>query len=106
MRVKNISEGPRGVWSDNTVVMLMPGQTMDDLNVTAADLAVAKKTGWFEFNGSAAEPEDDDPAPPADAELDKLNDDELIAYITERGGKADKRMSRNTLLTAAEKVKG
>jgi hypothetical protein len=104
MQIKNISEGPRGVWSDGAVVMLMPGESRD-LRVSKGDLEAARATGWFSLDGSSAADEPEEEAKP-DAELDKLSDDELRAYLVERGVTVDNRWGRNRLLTQAEKVKG
>lgn len=113
VEITNKALGPRVVWEKipgggarQRVIQM--GETADLSLADPKDpvLAAWKEAGEVVFGPQAAEPEDDDPAPPADADLDGLTEDELIAYITERGGKADKRMSRNTLLTTAEKVKG
>ncbi len=103
MQIKNISEGPRGVWSEGAVVMLMPGESRD-LSVSAGDLKAARATGWFSLDGSAADEPEEEPKP--DAELEKLSDDELRAYLAERGVTVDNRWRRNSLLAQAEKVKG
>ncbi len=83
--------------------MLMPGESRD-LSVSAGDLAAARKTGWFSLDGLAADEPEEEPKP--DAELEKLSDDELRAFVVDRGVTVDNRWGRKRLLVEAEKVKG
>jgi len=47
--VTNVAEGPR-VLNAVPIVTLQPGQSTDgDVDISQAELDVAKKTGWFEF---------------------------------------------------------
>jgi hypothetical protein len=104
MQIKNISEGPRGVWSEGAVIMLAPGESRD-LDVSDGDLAAARKTGWFSLDGSVTGDAPEEAQKP-DAELEKLSDEELRAFLVDRGVTVDNRWGRKTLLTQAEKVKG
>ena len=99
IKIKNVQEGPRGIIAEGLVAMLLPGETRD-LNVTPEDIRAARKTGWFEFEGAE---EEEEPTP--DAELDKLSDDELRAYLAARNVATDSRWQRKRLLVEAEKVK-
>lgn len=58
MKVKNLQKGPRGINTENGQVLLDPGQEMD-LEVSAAELKVAKATGWFEFDGKDSSKSDE-----------------------------------------------
>ncbi len=88
--------------------VLQMGETADLSLANPKDpvLAAWNEAGEVVFGAQAAEPEDDDPAPPADADLDGKTDDELRSLLAEKGVKTDGRWSRNRLLTEAEKVKG
>ena len=102
MMVKNISDGPRGIWSEGVVVMLAPGESRD-LDVSDGDLKAARKAGWFNLGGSGSEePEEKRPAP---IDLSKYTDEELRAYLAEREVRVDGRLGRDKLLAEAEKVR-
>ncbi|CAL8972846.1 hypothetical protein RHODGE_RHODGE_01021 [Rhodoplanes serenus] len=63
MRITNTQAGPRGVNTTAGVVLLGPGEARD-LDLPDAELAVARRTGWFAFGEPEPEPE---PAAPAAA---------------------------------------
>lgn len=49
MRVKNITSGPRGIWSTQGLVTLDPGQTLE------IDVAAGEEEGeWFKFGEPTA----------------------------------------------------
>ncbi|MER8925792.1 hypothetical protein [Mesorhizobium sp. M0859] len=50
MKVTNNQAGPRGINTTSGPVLLDPGQTAD-VEVSSAELKVAKATGWFSFAG-------------------------------------------------------
>lgn len=62
MKITNISQGPRGL--NTTVdkqlvpVLVEPGETVD-VDLSDAEVKVAKATGWFKFGGKAEEPSTD-----------------------------------------------
>ena len=50
--VKNIDKGPRGIHvKGGGIVMIEPGQTRDDLDITKDELDSANESGWFEIKG-------------------------------------------------------
>lgn len=53
MKVTNTQEGPRGLNTKAGPVLVEPGQTVD-VEMEAAEVAVSKETGWFEFGAAAA----------------------------------------------------
>lgn len=55
MKVTNVSQGPRGLNTKNGPVLLDPKQSIDDLDISEAELKVSKGTGWFEFDGEAVD---------------------------------------------------
>lgn len=61
MKVTNTQAGPRGLNTKDGPVLVEPGQTVD-VEIEAAELAVAKKTEWFEFGAAAAKAAADDKA--------------------------------------------
>lgn len=72
--VKNISNGPRGIWgADGVLVMLDPGKS------AKVDLPEGEEPGeWFEFDGAPA-PESGafDPEAFIDRNLSDISDEEL-----------------------------
>lgn len=47
--VTNVTDGPR-VLNAQPIVTLQPGESTDgDVNISQAELDVAKSTGWFDF---------------------------------------------------------
>lgn len=50
--------GPRGINTSSGPVLLDPGQTVD-VDVSAAELKVAKATGWFSFAGKNSSQSDE-----------------------------------------------
>lgn len=62
VKVRNISDGPRGLYVVGKAdpVMLDTGPDFVDLEVTEGELAAAKATGWFEFGGGKAAPDKTD----------------------------------------------
>lgn len=73
MKVTNVSQGPRGLNTKNGPVLLDPKQSIDDLDISEAELKVSKGTGWFEFEGELADAGD------------KLDRDELKKQAAELG---------------------
>lgn len=61
MKITNTQAGPRGLNTKEGPVLVEPGQTVD-VEVDAAELAVAKNTGWFEFGAAAAKAASDSKA--------------------------------------------
>lgn len=59
--VKNIDKGPRGLWIGSKEkgtlrpVMIEPGQTMTDLDMSADEVKSAKESGWFEIDGKLSD---------------------------------------------------
>ncbi len=104
MQVKNTQQGPRGLNTLAGPVLVEPGQTVE-VEISKPELASARKSGWFEF-GAEAEADDDDGDDGEKPEIASLTDDELRAFLGERGVKADGRWSRERLLSEAEKVQG
>ena len=51
MKITNVEKGPRGLNTTSGPVLVEPGQTVD-VELSKEELAVAKKTGWFEFGGA------------------------------------------------------
>ena len=54
MKVTNISKGPRGLHSVEGPVLVDPGDTVE-IEINEVELKVSKGTGWFEFEGEAAD---------------------------------------------------
>lgn len=104
MQVKNTQQGPRGLNTEAGPVLVEPGQTVD-VKLSTAELASARKSGWFEFGAEADADEDGDEDGEADEELDKLSDDELRTFLADRGVTAGDRWQRKRLLTEAAKAK-
>lgn len=52
MQVFNKSEGPRGVNTTSGPVLIEPGQSVE-VELSDAELKVAKATGWFKIGGKA-----------------------------------------------------
>lgn len=52
MKITNTQPGPRGVNAIGGPVLIEPGQTAD-VEMSAAELKVAKATGWFDISGKA-----------------------------------------------------
>ena len=98
MQVKNTQQGPRGLNTVAGPVLVEAGQTVD-VEISAAELASARKSGWFEFGAEVGA--DDEGEKPA---LAGLSDEELRTLLAEHGVRADGRWSRERLLTEAEKV--
>ncbi|TPM39370.1 hypothetical protein FJ951_27060 [Mesorhizobium sp. B2-2-3] len=53
MKVTNMQVGPRGLNTKDGPVLVEPGQTVD-VDLSDAELKVAKGTGWFGFEGGKA----------------------------------------------------
>lgn len=113
VEIINKALGPRVVWEKTPgggarQRVLQMGETADLALANPKDpvLAAWKEAGEVVFGLQADEAEDDDPVPPADADLDDKSDDDLRVLLAEKGVKTDGRWSRNRLLTEAEKVKG
>lgn len=97
MQVTNTQKGPRGINTAQGPVLIEPGQTVD-VEVSEAELKVARASGWFEFGKAAAAKPPETKA----ADLDKLSDDELRAYLKARNVAVDGRLGREKLLEAAK----
>jgi hypothetical protein len=124
MRVKNISNGPRGVhvggiidsvpdgrggFRDQLVgghtVVLRPGEEQD-LDVDTGTLKHAVRSDWFQIEGEATVQAQDDSegaATVADApDFDAMSDDDLRTFIEKRDGeRPHHRTGRETLLRKA-----
>lgn len=101
MQVKNTQQGPRGLNTVAGPVLVEAGQVVD-VKLSAAEMASARKSGWFEFGAEAgSDDEGDEGEKPT---LANLSDDELRTLLAEHGVRADGRWSRERLLTEAEKV--
>lgn len=102
MEVKNTQQGPRGLNTEAGPVLVEPGHVVD-VEISKAELASARKSGWFEFGAEAdADNEGDEGEKPT---LANLSDDELRTLLAEHGVRADGRWSRERLLSEAKKVK-
>ncbi len=53
MKLKNTQPGPRGLNTTSGTVLVEPGQTVD-VDLSKEELAVAKKTGWFDIVADGA----------------------------------------------------
>ncbi|MER9829175.1 hypothetical protein NKJ51_12410 [Mesorhizobium sp. M0134] len=58
MKVTNNQAGPRGINTTSGPVLLDPGQTAD-VEMSSAELKVAKATGWFSFAGKGSSKSDE-----------------------------------------------
>ncbi|KKZ89059.1 hypothetical protein [Rhizobium phaseoli] len=74
MKVKNITNGPKGVNSVDGPVEIPAGETVE-VEMTDAEVASSKRMKWFEFSGSAS----------ADAGEPKLDRDDLKKQADELG---------------------
>lgn len=97
IKATNLAPGPRGMNTKDGPVMLMPSQTLD-VDLTAEELAVARKTGWFAFEGDSAKD--------VTASLDTMKDEELRALLADKGVQADGRWGHDKLVAEAKKVVG
>lgn len=95
IKVTNIAPGPRGLHTKDGPVMLAPGQT-GDVDMVDAEIASAKGTGWFVFEGQSAKE--------TDAAYDKMSDDELRAILKDKGIAADGRWGHDKLAIEAKKA--
>jgi hypothetical protein len=77
MKISNTQAGPRGINSATGPVLIEPGQTVD-IDVSDADLKVAKATGWFKIDGASATKSDEEPS--ERDELKKQADELGIEY--------------------------
>lgn len=60
MKIKNITNGPKGVNTPGGPVEIGAGQVAD-LDLNDAELASSKRTGWFEFGHPKADAPEDEP---------------------------------------------
>lgn len=58
MQVTNTQKGARGINTLSGAVLIGPGESVADIELTEAELAVAKATGWFEFDGKSVKKKD------------------------------------------------
>lgn len=81
MKITNVAKGPRGLNTKDGQVLVDPGQSVE-VEMADAELAVAKKTGWFEFGKASAKAEK--PADTGDAktatEVLALADGNFMAF--------------------------
>lgn len=62
MKLKNVSDGPRGVYVGGddeakdvgTLLLIQPGETSDEIEMSPSQLATARKTEWFEISGAGS----------------------------------------------------
>lgn len=80
--VRNTTAGFRGLNAVDGYVELAPGETREGVDIEAAELASAKRTGYFAFDGAADEAEEADEGGKA---LDKMSKAELEATATAEG---------------------
>jgi len=80
MKVTNNQAGPRGLNTKDGPVLVEPGQTVD-VELSDAELKVAKATGWFGFEGGsrAEKPHEPGDAKTA-AEVLALADGNFMAF--------------------------
>ena len=95
IKATNIAPGPRGMHTKDGPVMLMPSQTLD-VDMTAEEIAVARNTGWFTFEGDSAKD--------VTASLDTMQDEELRALLAQKGVQADGLWGHDKLVTEAKKA--
>ncbi|MBI1682381.1 hypothetical protein [Caulobacter hibisci] len=70
-KLKNITAGPKGArLADGSLVHIAPGTVEEDLDIAKEELAVLKKTGWFQIDGAIK----DEPEA-------KTDDAEALAYL-------------------------
>lgn len=55
MKLTNVSNGPRAVWNGTGYVDIGKGETVE-VDLPEAELASAKASGWFSFDGHDAKP--------------------------------------------------
>lgn len=84
MKVTNISKGPRGLNSTKGPVLIDPKETAE-IEINEVELEVSKGTGWFEFEGEAADASE------------KLDRDELKKQADELGLEYAKNISGEKL---------
>ena len=59
MKFTNHTAGPKGVHTKNGLVYVEAGKTSEDLDVSEAEAAAAKATGWFSKQKDALDHDDD-----------------------------------------------
>lgn len=106
MLVTNTQRGPRGLNTLAGPVYLAPNQSAD-VEMSEAEAAVSRATGWFDFEApAAAEPAKDGPAPVDPVDYAALDMDELRKLVEERGleviGDARKKADLVATLIAAD----
>lgn len=81
MKVTNTQQGPRGINAVGGAVLIEPGQTVD-VEVSEAELKVAKTTGWFSFEGKtkAVAAGSDETSPKTAAEVLAMVDGNFMAF--------------------------
>ncbi|TBF08715.1 hypothetical protein [Rhizobium ruizarguesonis] len=92
MKVKNITNGPKGVNSAEGPVEIGPGQEVD-VEMSEAEVASSKRMKWFEFSGSASASDDDQPK--TAAEVLEMAKDPNVQFMTFKAA-ATKLLSGNT----------
>ncbi|ACL61746.1 hypothetical protein [Methylobacterium nodulans] len=111
VEITNRARGPRLIWEKDErgnprQRILQVGETADVQLHNPDDpiLKVWKDQGQIVFGEAAAGDDGEEGAGSQDAELDKLSDDELRAYLTERGVQVGN-WGRRRLLAEAERAK-
>lgn len=89
MKVTNVSAGPRGLNTKTGQVLVEPGQTIDNVELTDAEFGVAKASGWFDFDGQPFDP-------------DKATVDELKAYLATKNVTLKGDEKKDDLVTLAK----
>lgn len=100
-------KGLRGFHAESGYVELAPGQTVEDVEISAAELKSAEGTGYFTFgevSDDAAPADDLDrsvPGAPAGDGLDDLSDEVLLDTVKALGKTPPDGASREELLALA-----
>ncbi|MBX4889778.1 hypothetical protein [Rhizobium bangladeshense] len=80
MKVKNITNGPKGVNSVDGPVEIGPGQEVE-VEMSDAEVASSKRMKWFEFSGSTASASADD-QPKTAAEVLEMAKDPNVQFMS------------------------
>lgn len=113
MKLKNITDGPRGVNTADGPVLVDPGQTVEvnmdfetedekaDKKRSAAELKILEKSGWWEIDGEAPEGAEGD----EEVDLDSMTKQELIDYAAENDIDLDGATLKDDILAKVKKAK-
>ncbi|ESQ83249.1 hypothetical protein AEAC466_13435 [Asticcacaulis sp. AC466] len=58
MQITNIQKGARGLNTTTGAVLIGPGESVAGIELNEAELAIAKATGWFEFDSKPVKKKD------------------------------------------------